>query len=540
LRVRATQSKGKTLRILAATALSVLPFCVPTLFAVPSTQSEKQTPDAARKSITVTGTVRNAGGEPISGADIYLDYEKELGRAHAVSANDGSFKLTIVLRSTFTVDGKLEGFVDNTGTYKVRAEKVGWIGDQSDPIELPRDANKRVELVLESLRSESADSGTGANTTPAPAEKAAPPKAGNGIEFSDEPSFTVAGVTDRSNLGLHGSDTTARTSDSLARETARLKGEDAEKIAHADATVSQKYQSATALEAKGDLSAARDLTQKALATGDDAEGHHLLGDLDEKLNDPLGAVREYERAVRMYPSEHNYFDWGSELLLHKAAQPAVEVFTKGASLHPQSARMLAGLGAAQYGVRSYEDAAQSLCKASDLKPSESAPYLFLGQMEKTVNGPLPCAEEKLAQFAKQQPANAAANYYYAVSLMKRDKNARAGGNSQAAQTFLEKSIRLDPRFGPAYVELGALAFQRGDFPQAIKNYQQAIAVDPQLAEAHYRLSLAYKRSGDDPAAKREMDAYQSAQKMESVQAEEQNRDLKQFLVILKNSPGSTK
>ena len=105
---------------------------------------------------------------------------------------------------------------------------------------------------------------------------------------------------------------------------------------------------------------------------------------------------------------------------------------------------------------------------------------------------------------------------------------------------LEKSIRLDPKFGAAYVELGALAFQRGDFPQAIKNYQQAIAVDPQLSEAHYRLSLAYKRSGDDAGAKREMDAYQSAQKMESEQAEEQTRDLKQFLVILKNSPGSTK
>ncbi len=124
-----------------------------------------------------------------------------------------------------------------------------------------------------------------------------------------------------------------------------------------------------------------------MAAGDDAEGHHLLGDLDEKLNDPLDAVREYERAARMYPSEQNYFDWGSELLLHKAAQPAVEVFTKGANLHPQSARMLAGLGAAQYAVRSYEDAARSLCKASDLKPSESAPYLFLGQMEKTVNAP---------------------------------------------------------------------------------------------------------------------------------------------------------
>ena len=264
----------------------------------------------------------------------------------------------------------------------------------------------------------------------------------------------------------------------------------------------------------------------------------MLGDLDEKLNDPLDAVREYERAARMYPSEQNYFDWGSELLLHKAAQPAVEVFTQRCK--PASA-IGAHVGRTRRGaIRGafYEDAARSLCKASDLKPSESAPYLFLGQMEKTVNGPLPCAEEKLAQFAEQQPANAAANYYYAISLMKREKDANTGGDSRAAQTLLEKSVRLDPKYGAAYVELGALAVQRGDFAQAIKSYQQAIAVSPQLSEAHYRLSLAYKRSGEDAAAKCEMETYQSAEKAESAQAEEQNRDLKQFLVILKSQPAT--
>jgi tetratricopeptide (TPR) repeat protein len=540
------KSKREAAPMLAATAVAMLVFCIVPAFAGVVIPAANATQSAPSKSFTVNGVVHNAGGEPIAGADVYLDYERKPECAHTVSANDGSFKLTLDLSATITVDGNSHLNLDRGGTYTVRAEKAGWIGDQSDPIQLPRDANKRVELVLETLRNESADSGIGpsatsnatSSATTAPSKGATAPNSANGIEFSDEPSFTVAGVTDRSNLGLHGSDTLARTSDTLARETARLKGEDAEKMAHADATATQKYQSAINLESKGDLAGARDLAQKALAGGDDAEGHHLLGDLDEKLTDPLGAVREYERAARMYPSEQNYFDWGSELLLHKAAQPAVEVFTKGSSLHPQSARMLAGLGAAQYSVRSYEDAARSLCKASDLKPNEAAPYLFLGQMEKTVNAPLTCAEEKLAQFAEQQPANAAANYYYAFSLIKRQKDGRAGGDPRAAQTLLEKAVRLDPKYGAAYVALGSLADQRGDFAQAIKNYQQAIAVSPQLSEAHYRLSLAYKRAGDDAAAKHEMESYQSAENLESAQAEEQNRDLKQFLVILKSQPAA--
>ena len=210
--MRATQSKCKTLRIVAVLAVAQFALCFLGTFAPAATRAEALQAPAA-KSITVNGVVHNAGGEPIPAADIYLDDEKNTAQAHTVSDEDGSFKLT----------------VDHGGTYTVRAAKGGWTGDQSDPIELPRDANKRIELVMENSRnqSENSESNTSAaKGKTATALNSSTAKGGsNGIEFSDEPNFTVAGVTDRSNLGLHGSDTTARTSDDLARETARLKGE---------------------------------------------------------------------------------------------------------------------------------------------------------------------------------------------------------------------------------------------------------------------------------------------------------------------------
>src|SRR6185295_14773551 len=43
-------------------------------------------------------------------------------------------------------------------------------------------------------------------------------------EFFDEPQFTVAGVTDTTNLGGHGSNTVARTKDALAKDVALLGG----------------------------------------------------------------------------------------------------------------------------------------------------------------------------------------------------------------------------------------------------------------------------------------------------------------------------
>jgi tetratricopeptide (TPR) repeat protein len=440
--------------------------------------------------ITVSGTVRSASGEPVAGALVFLEQKGSTKPVEAKANPDGTFEIS----------------ANHAGTFTLRAEKSGLRGESKEPLALSAGEKKHLDLVLD---------------------------AEGAMEFKDEPDFTVAGVTDWSNVGLHGSDTTSRTSEALAKETLALKSGGAEKSPGA---ADSKYQQALECEAKGDFAQAREQIRKALAASEDAEGHHLLGDVDERLNDPLDAVREYERAAHMYPGEQNYFDWGAELLLHKAAQPAVQVLTKGSSLHPNSARMLAGLGAALYAVGSYEDAARRLCAASDLSPADASPYLFLGQMEKTVPARLPCGEEKLARFVQGQPANALANYYYAVSLWKRQRGSQSAAGSRQVEALLEKAVQLKPELGEAYVQLGVVYFSRNDFAKAIQAYQQAIKASPQLAEAHYRLSLAYKRTGEDVMAHEEFEAYQEAEKTETAAVEQQRRDLKKFLIILKNQP----
>jgi len=447
--------------------------------------------------ITVSGTVRNSAGEAVAGASVSLE---EKGSAMPIETQTNA-------------DGNFVASLDHAGTYTVRAEKSGLRGGSKEPLVLSAGEKRHLDLIL------------GAAASPGT------------MEFKDEPNFTVAGVTDWSNVGLHGSDTTSRTSEALAKETLNLKpGEPEKSPGHVSAG---KYQAALECQAKGDFAQAREQVNKVLPASDDAEGHHLLGDLDERLGDPLEAVREYERAARMYPSEQNYFDWGAELLLHKAAQPSVEVFTKGASLHAESARMLAGLAAALYGVGSYDAAAQRLCQASDLRPADAAPYLFLGQMEKTVLAPLPCAEATLERFARDQPANARANYYYAVSLWKSQRGSENSATSRQAQALLEKAVRLDPNLAEAYVQLGVLYFARNDFAPAIQSFQQAIKINPRLGDAHYRLSLAYKRTGEDAKAHQEFEAYQLAEKTETAAVERQRSELKQFLVILKNQPAAS-
>jgi tetratricopeptide (TPR) repeat protein len=431
-----------------------------------------------RPAITVVGTVRDSVGKAVADASVFFEEKATAASVETKTKADGTFSF-LTLRP---------------GTYTVRAESVGMRASASASLLLSAGQKKQIDLVLESLQ---------ANQSPSPAKFAST----TAMEFDDKPSFTIAGVTDWTNVGGHGSDTKLRTSESLAKETTSLRSSE---VGEAPASTSE---------------AARE-----------ADSHRALGDRAESSGDPLAAVREYEMAVRLNPSEQNYFAWGTELLVHRAVKPAAEVFTKGSSAHPKSARMLAGLGAALYSGGSYSDAARRVCEASDLALADPAPYLFLGKMEKAAPDPLPCAAEKLARFAHDQPANALANYYYAVSLSKRSRGSEDSAKLQQAEALLQKAIAADPKLDEAYVQLGALYAARGNFAQAISAYKRAIEANPQSGEAHYRLALAYKRAGEEGKSERELQLYKQADKTEAAAVEQQRREIRQFLIILKDQP----
>jgi tetratricopeptide (TPR) repeat protein len=536
--------------------------------AFPQSQSLSQEHDA----ITVEGTIRSATGELVAGASVLLQEKNSSGRIDTVSKADGTFVLLAA----------------RPGTYSVSAKKSGWRDGATDFMTLSAGQKKHVELILESSGSPN-PSPTGTSHPPGSSPAA--------MEFDDKPSFTVAGITDRANAGGHGSDVSLRTSEALAKDTLALKSsgpdglssrapnaganvrearevEDKLRTALAKAPESfeanyqlgefyltserhreaiplleaayridpgnhaNAYDLALAYRASGDLQRAREQVRRVIAIKDGADEHRLLGDLDERLGDPLEAVREFEQAVRMDPSEPNYFEWGTELLLHGAVRPAVEVFTKAAGIHPRSSRMLVGLGAALYASGAFHAAARRLCEASDLKPADPTPYLYLGKMEKASPTALPCSEQKLARFAAEQPENALANYYYAMTLWKREKGSENSKTLQQAQMLLEKAVAIDPKLGEAYLQLGVLYSGRDAFEPAIHAYEKAVEVSQQLGEAHYRLALADKPKGEEAKSGQEFQLYEQTEKTETAEIERQRRELQHFLVILKDQPAT--
>ena len=370
-------------------------------------------------------------------------------------------------------------------------------------------------------------------------------------QFYDEPQFTVSGVTDTTNLGGHGSDTVVRTQDSLAKETATLAhpetvgGADRaatekslrEALAHEPASAEANHRLGVLLLASGRADeAVAYLRRAAEIQPGDAEVHHALGDAEEKRGDPLEAVRQYQRAAELDASEPYLFDWGAELLLHHAPEPAIEVFTKGNSRYPKSARMLIGLGAAAFARGANEQAVQRMCESSDLNPVDPTPYLFLGKMLRAGNRPSQEEIDKLQRFVKLQPQSAEANYYYAVALWKARKDPHDPAVAQA-ESLLEHAVQLTPKFAAAYLELGILHAEERDYAKAIANYQQAVQIDPRLEEAHFRLGQAYRQAGEAEKSKEELRIHRQLAHESAQQIDRERHEIRQFVYTLRDHAG---
>jgi tetratricopeptide (TPR) repeat protein len=508
--------------------------------AAPSARSQSETKPG---SAVVEVAVCDPQHRRLSAATLILQRDTGAPPIVAQTDSDGRYRFSALSDGTYTLHAKLAGYRDATN---------------SSVIVAPNRVTS-VVLVLEPA---------GAPTS---AKSAAPP-----VEYSDEPQFTVAGVTDPTSLGGHGSDTVLRTKEVLAKETAALNHgapdglspassapavstdappaenfsenervgkllldegkpqeailylERAAKLHPDDDTVS--YDLALACAQTHQLSRAIQIIQTLLAREDRAELHALLADVLENERQFVEAAREYEHAAAMDPSEANLFAWGAELLLHRAYVPASEVFQKGHRLFPNSARMLLGLGAASYAGGSPEEGIRRLIEACDLDPGDPNPYLFLGKVQDAEKSEPPEVLMRLERFVRLQPQNAMAYYYYAVGLAKTSSGSEKSGR---IETLLLKSIALDPHFGDAYLHLGILYSSRRDFPNAISAYQKAVENTALPAEAHFRLAQLYRQMGKPEQAQQEIKLYDDISGKEQAEVERDRHEIGEFVYTLR-------
>ena len=289
------------------------------------------------------------------------------------------------------------------------------------------------------------------------------------------------------------------------------------------------YDLALAYEEAGMLAEARQQIQELMKMHDTADLHELLGEVEEKSGNYLAAANEYQQAAHMDPSESNIFSWGTELLLHQTLNPAIEVFSEGLKRYPDSPRLAVGLGLALYWSGKYDDAVNALVKATDLSPADPRPYYFLSKAYGHSHGQADEVIERFRRLAQLRPQDGQAAYYYAMSLWKGKQAMTAGPVLSQAEELLKKSIRLDPSFPQAHLELANLYSQEQKYAEAVPEYQQAIKLDEKLVDAYYRLGQAYVHLNQDELAKKEFQIHRELYKKHLADWDNQQQEIRHFV-----------
>jgi len=489
------------------------------LFALrPLSQSQDlAAPPGPLASAVLWGAIRDSQNHPAVDAIVFL--QPTAGGPNLVAHTDsnGSYRFSAL----------------REGTYSIRAEKSGLGDAKLGPIVIESKEAKHVDLTL------------------TPQKAAGPERSATEPAFFDEPNFTVAGVTDSTYLGGHGSGGTLRSTETLTKATAKLGNAPAgNSLPASSAPVLEKPLRDAVIREPGNFEANYLLGKFLVADRRPREGlpflhralelnshkaevHQLLGDADEQLGNPLGAVREYQRAVELDPNESNLFDWGAELLVHRAVEPAIEVFTKGNRLFPQSNRMLLGLGAALYAHGDFNQAARRFFEACDVNPADAAPYLFMAQVQSAEITHQDGFTQRLERFSRLQPDSALAKYYFAANLWTLQTEPSVADAAKVSALLVE-ALRLNPNLGVAYLQLGILYSDRKDYTKAIEAYRKAVEVSPGLEQAHYRLARVYARMGNEPEAQKEMAIFELLSKKSEAAITRERSELQQFVVELRN------
>ncbi len=138
------------------------------------------------------------------------------------------------------------------------------------------------------------------------------------------------------------------------------------------------------------------------------------------------------------------------------------------------------------------------------------------------------AKEQLMQVAAQAPSMPQLNYYLGAILVELKRNDEAKshfeteirrdarsyqamaqmgyldylrGDNEKCRQWLEKALALSQDWPDTYFFYGLLYNRLGKYDLAVQNLEKAVRLAPRHIKAHYQLSIAYLRDGNEEKAK---------------------------------------
>lgn len=130
---------------------------------------------------------------------------------------------------------------------------------------------------------------------------------------------------------------------------------------------------------------------------------------------------------------------------------------------------------------------------------------FVGDLLELNPGQADCLRRYLAGAARQPDPGSRVLYLYALALLRTEP-----ADPKSAESTLIQATRAAPPSAFVWLELGKLQSTPGHEPEAIAALEQAVQLDPALAQAHYRLAQLYRRTGKPDQASAHLEAWRKA------------------------------
>lgn len=81
--------------------------------------------------------------------------------------------------------------------------------------------------------------------------------------------------------------------------------------------------------------------------------------------------------------------------------------------------------------------------------------------------------------------------YVWASHYNRGSNYLARGEYDQAILCFDKTIKIKPKFAPAYCNRGTCYYEKGEYEQAILDFTKALEINPKLVDAYYNRAAAF-------------------------------------------------
>jgi tetratricopeptide (TPR) repeat protein len=224
-----------------------------------------------------------------------------------------------------------------------------------------------------------------------------------------------------------------------------------------------------------------------------------------------------------------------ELIRHKNFEAAKVVLKQAEQLHPASWRIQLALGMVEYFAGTEQEASRILLRAAKLAPQPATALRYLGDIQMdAASAPDPAALTELCHYADEHPQPGKEQFYCGALLFRR---AYISGDKSAGAEILQRlnaSARRLTQDAAPHCQLGKAYRWMERWQDALRESEICARMDPQSADAHYRLAQIYQHLGQADRAQEEMKIYDKASERLADENARRDETIKTFLYTIQN------